>query len=162
MSAILAIDPGSTVSGWVAYVPETGDLTNMAIEPNDALLDRLRTDTFAVGLTVVIEWTAPRGMPASAELFETLFWAGRFAEAARGSGLPVDRLERAAVKRFLCGTTAAKDQNVRQALIDRFGGAGGKAAAIGTKRQPGPLYGVRDHCWAALAVAVTYADQGGS
>lgn len=159
MSAILAIDPGSDVSGWLAYVPEHREVTNFAIESNEDLLHRLRTDTFAVGLTVVLEWTAPRGMPASAELFETLFWAGRFAEAARSSGLPVDRLERSTVKRFLCGTTAAKDSNVRQALIDRFGGTGGKDVAIGRKATPGPLYGISAHCWAALAVAVTYADQ---
>jgi hypothetical protein len=163
VSAILAIDPGSSVSGWLAYVPEhrgLGQITNMAIESNEELVNRLRTDTFAIGLTVVIEWTAPRGMPASAELFETLFWAGRFAEAARASGLPVDRLERAEVKRRLCGQTRAKDANVRQALIDRFGGVDGKAAAIGRKSAPGPLYGVSSHLWAALAVAVTYADGG--
>lgn len=161
MSAILAIDPGSSVSGWVAYVPEHRELTNLAIEPNEKLVDRLRTDTFAIGLTVVIEWTAPRGMPASAELFETMWWAGRFTEAAIGSGLSVARLERSLVKRFLCGTTAAKDANVRQALIDRFGGVGGKEAAIGRKSAPGPLYGVSSHLWAALGVAVTYADTGG-
>lgn len=152
MIAIFAIDPGSSVSGWLAYVPEHREVTNFAIEPNEALLDRLRTDTFAVGLTVVIEWTAPRGMPASAELFETLFWAGRFAEAARGSGLPVERVERKAVGRYLCGVQSAKDSNIRQALIDRFGGS----PAI---RKGGALYGISKDVWSALAIAVTYADQ---
>jgi hypothetical protein len=45
----------------------------------------------------------------------------------------------------------AKDANIRQALIDRFG-------AVGTKKMPGPLFGVSSHYWAALAVAVYAAE----
>ena len=41
-------------------------------------------------------------------------------------------------------------------------GSGGKAAAIGTRANPGPLHGISKDVWAALAVAVVYADQGGS
>ncbi|MBV8782506.1 MAG: hypothetical protein JO353_14005, partial [Phycisphaerae bacterium] len=51
----------------------------------------------------------------------------------------------------------AKDGNIRQALIDRFGPT--KERAIGKKKSPGPLYGMSGDCWSALAVAVTYADQ---
>jgi hypothetical protein len=40
----------------------------------------------------------------------------------------------------------AKDANIRQALIDKLG-------AVGTKKAPGPLYGISGHLWAALAVA---------
>ena len=161
---LLAIDPGSSRSAWVRYDPATRAVEDSAIEPNDELLRRLRGGhlvalgtAFLVGAeTVVIEWTAPRGMPASAELFETMWWAGRFAEAARP--VPVERLHRAMVKRWVCGTTAAKDSNVRAALIDRFGGPGGKETAIGRKAAPGPLYGVRADVWQALAVAVAWAD----
>lgn len=163
-AVILAIDPGSSRSAWVRYDPATQTVEDSGIEPNDELLHRLRGghlialgSGFLLGVdTIVVEWTAPRGMPASAELFETLWWAGRFAEAARL--VPVERLQRAAVKRHLCGTTAAKDSNVRAALIDRFGGPGGKEAAIGRKAAPGPLYGVRADVWQALALAVAWAD----
>ena len=55
----------------------------------------------------------------------------------------------------LCKNNRAKDKNIRQALIDRFGP--GKAA-IGTKKAPGPLYGLKSHLWSALAVAVVAAD----
>ena len=61
------------------------------------------------------------------------------------------------VKLHLCGSARAKDANVRQALIDRFGP--GKELAIGRKAAPGPLYGMTGDCWAALGVAVTDADQ---
>ena len=56
------------------------------------------------------------------------------------------------VKRHLCGNTTTNDKYVRQALIDRFG-------EPGTKKNPGRLYGVSGHIWAALAVAITAADR---
>ena len=68
-------------------------------------------------------------------------------------------LTRRAVKLHLCGSARAKDTNIRAALIDRFGGTGGRRAAVGLKASPGPLYGIRSHEWAALAVAVTWHDQ---
>ena len=62
-------------------------------------------------------------------------------------------LPRRAVKLALCGDSRAKDANIRQALIDRFGGS----AAVGRKAAPGPLYGITRDVWSALAIAVTYA-----
>jgi hypothetical protein len=52
------------------------------------------------------------------------------------------------VKMHICGHPRAKDSNIRQALIDKLG-------PVGTKAAPGPLYGVKSHAWAAVAVAVT-------
>ena len=43
--------------------------------------------------------------------------------------------------------------------IDKFGGS--KETAIGKKANPGPLYGVKKDIWAALAVAVTWAETNG-
>lgn len=155
ITTVFAIDPGSERSGWVRYSPAEGQVLGHGDQPNEELLRDLRLAP--MGDVVVIEWTAPRGMPASAQLFETLWWAGRFAQAA--DPLPVERVPRLDVKRHLTGRTAATDTNVRAALIDRFGGIGGKAVAIGRKAAPGPLYGIAGDAWAALAVAVTWADQ---
>ena len=158
MTLILAIDPGSELSAWVVYDVASGVLRSHAKEPNEQLLTRLREAGHQEHVDrVVIEWTAPRGMPASAQLFETLWWAGRFAEAARP--LSVDRIPRLEVKQHICGRTNATDTNIRHALIDRYGGVGGKAVAIGLKASPGPLYGVSKDVWAALAVACTWADR---
>lgn len=152
VTAILAIDPGSSESGWVVFDQDTGRPTAAGKDPNPAVLASVRSIHADV---VVIEWTSPRGMLASLQLFEAMWWAGRFAQAAI---VPVERLERGAAKKHLCGTTAAKDAMVTAALIDRFGGIGGRAAAVGVKASPGPLYGVKADAWAALAVACTYAD----
>jgi hypothetical protein len=66
-------------------------------------------------------------------------------------------ISRKDVKQHLCGTVRATDADVRDALIHRFGP--GKEKAVGKKKTPGPLYGVKGHGWAALAVAVTLADK---
>ncbi len=99
---------------------------------------------------VVIEKVESYGMAVGAEVFDTVLWAGRFAEAAHR--VPVVMLPRRAVKLALCADSRAKDANIRQALIDRFGGS----AAIGRKAAPGPLYGISRDVWSALAIAVTY------
>lgn len=162
MAVILAIDPGSEQSAWLVYNSATGGIRSFAKSANDELLRQLRNGVSSEVTAAAIEWTAPRGMPASAELFETLWWAGRFAEAIESHRFPVavHRVKRLDIKRHLCGTTAANDANVRAALIDRFGGVGGKAAAIGRKAAPGPLYGISADVWSALAVAVTFAEVG--
>ena len=152
---LLAIDPGPTRSAWLTLNPTTGGIRNVGTSANEDLLALIRNDvapaTGPVQL-VVIEKVEGFGMPVGAEVFETVFWSGRFAEAA--SPIRVDRIGRKAVKIHLCGSMRAKDPNIRQALIDRYGGS----SAIGRKATPGPLYGIAGDQWAALAVAVTYAD----
>ena len=156
-SVVLAIDPGSEQSAWLVYNAETGGVRSFAKVPNADLLNALRVGVSSDVAAVVIEWVKPRGMLASEQLFETLWWAGRFGEAA-SRWIPVERLERAEVKRHLLGAPKGTDAQVRAALIDRFGGIGGKEAAIGRKATPGPLYGIATDVWAALAVAVSWTD----
>jgi hypothetical protein len=85
-------------------------------------------------------------------VFDTVWWRP-VREAASRVGVVM--LPRRAVKLALCGDSRAKDANIRQALIDRFGGS----AAIGRKAAPGPLYGISRDVWSALAIAVTYASR---
>jgi hypothetical protein len=77
-------------------------------------------------------------------------WIGRFQEAWRFPS-QVRKVYRQQVKLHLCGSPRAKDANIRQALLDKLG-------PQGTKKAPGPTYGVKSHAWAALAVAVTAAE----
>lgn len=153
MSTILAIDPGSEQSAWLVYAPPVGRPLDFGILANDDILDHLRDNdssmTIGVDL-VVIEQIRSYGMSVGAEVFDTVHWAGRFTEAAWPT--PVHQLPRLAVKQALCHDSRAKDQNIRQALIDRFGGT----PAI---RKGGVLHGISKDVWAALAVAVTWADQ---
>jgi hypothetical protein len=102
-----------------------------------------------------IEMIASYGLPVGAEVFETCLWIGRLQERMLLGYLDAKLIYRKDVKLHLCGTPRAKDANIRQALIDRYGG---KTKAIGNKKTPGPLYGIKSHGWAALALAVTYYD----
>jgi hypothetical protein len=151
VTTILAIDPGSYQSAWLRF--EGGRPQGFGITANEILVKALRTG----GLPdlVVIEKIESYGMAVGAEVFDTVWWAGRFAEAA--ARVPVVMLPRRAVKLALCGDSRAKDANIRQALIDRFGGS----AAVGRKAAPGPLYGITRDVWSALAIAVTYTIGGG-
>jgi len=147
---VLAIDPGPTES---AYVMWSGDqVLAYAKVRNDNLVLLLLNPPREVE-QAVIEKVASFGMPVGAEVFETVYWSGVFAHAF---GLArVDRITRNEIKNHLCHSSRAKDGNIRQALIDRFGGP----AAIGKKASPGPLYGLAGDTWSALAVAVTWWDK---
>jgi len=150
---ILAIDPGtehSAIVGWdgvkVVFVEDV---------PNPELVEKLAHwgDTKHTKLFMessyphlVIEWITGYGIPAGRETFETCRWVGRFEQAYHGQ---VHLLPRQKVKQHF---QAANDKFIRQALIDRLG-------KQGTKKNPGPLFGVTGHVLAALAVAVAWWDQ---
>lgn len=151
---ILALDPGPTHTGFLIYDPEDRQVTDVDLPTNEQVLARL---AHGIGCdALAIEMVESFGMAVGREVFETVYWIGRFVQAYGGdNATDVHRVYRKEVKMHLCGTARAKDPNVRQALLDRFGGKG----AGGTKKNPGPLYGVSGHGWSALAVAVTFWDK---
>ena len=141
---ILAIDPGFDKTAWLRFdgltIHERGITPNAEMRP---VLTAYRYDQ------PVIEMIASYGMPVGKEVFETCVWIGRFIEMLEEA----ERIFRRDVKLNLCGSTRAKDANVRQALLDRLG-------PQGTKKNPGPTYGISKDLWAALGVAVTAWDMG--
>lgn len=149
--SILAIDPGTTQSAFVIYeggvIEDKGILDN--IELNISLHHDMR---FYYCEKLFIEMVASYGMPVGKSVFETCVWIGRFAESFREDFEFVYRKD---VKMHLCGQTKAKDSNIRQAIMDLYGSE--KKIAIGTKKAPGPLFGIKADIWAALGVAI-YAE----
>lgn len=135
---VLAIDPGPTSSAFVVYDGRILEHDELA---NDALLARLIERNFGTEYVTVIEQIEGFGLPVGRELFETVWWSGRFAQASR----PFERMPRKVVKRHLCGRINTKDRDVRLALATRFGGGFPK--------------GFVSHRFAALAVAVTWIDK---
>lgn len=139
---ILAVDPGPEVCGWV--ILKDGRVVQSDVSSCEevlALLARHSRDS----TLLAVEMIASYGMPVGREVFETCVFIGRMIQAWSGNHRLVYRKD---VKMHLCGTTRAKDANVRQALLDKVGHQG-------TKKAPGPTYGVKSHAWAALGVAVT-------
>lgn len=149
---VLALDPGTTETGWVLFdgvkVEDSGVMLNTELLES---LSKMPNN----GQDLAIEMIASYGMPVGREVFETCVWIGRFQQAWHTPDA-VRLIYRKDVKLHLCGTPRAKDPNVRQAIIDLFPATGGgKTPQIGTKSQPGPLYGVSSHAWPALGVAIT-------
>lgn len=143
---VLGIDPGPENSALVVFDGER--VSECWYTENEVLLSELKRA--ACVFPLAIEKIASFGMPVGAEVFETVYWSGRFAQAYGVEH--VERITRIDVKMHLCHNTRAKDGNIRQALIDRFG-------KCGTKKKPGPLYGISGDLWSALAVAVTQHDR---
>jgi|KBSSwiStaDraftv2_1062776.scaffolds.fasta_scaffold307735_2 hypothetical protein len=143
---LIGLDPGNTESAVVVW--NGSGIVKMFQRENDYVCEWLRGQRHpSEEAQLIIEQVASFGMPVGEEVFETVFWSGRFAEAF---GIErVRRLKRLDVKLALCHDSRAKDGNIRQALIDRFGHPG-------TKRAPGVLHGVSKDLWSALAVAVAW------
>lgn len=158
MTWILAVDPGTVQSGWCLF--DDGEVRMSGVEQNADMLTRVHEMQYD---TLAIEMIASYGMAVGREVFETCVWIGRFQQVSRTDPDEVRLVYRKDVKMHLCGTTKAKDANIRQALLDLFPRTGGgKTPQIGIKAQPGPLFGVSSHAWPALGVAVTVAKWSGA
>jgi hypothetical protein len=143
--SILAIDPGPTHSAYVWW--EGGKPMSFAKTENSELRAILKTSEPSE--ITAIEMIASYGMAVGREIFETAVWIGRFQECCANPS-DVQLIFRKDVKLYWCGTTKAKDANIRQALLDHFG-------PQGTKKAPGILYGVKADVWSAVAIAAMLA-----
>ena len=151
---LLCVDPGTTVSG-VIVLEEDGVLEHVYPEmDNDELLYMCNDGGFGAD-EMAIEMFASYGMAVGKSTFETCVWIGRFMEQFGYNSCT--QIYRKDVKMELCQSMRAKDANIRQAILDRYPATGGgKTPQVGTKAQPGPLYGVSKHAWSALAVGLTW------
>lgn len=146
---VLGIDPGPVESAWVLW--DGAKIRAFGKHPNEDLM--IYTNAGADSEHVVIEMIASYGMAVGKEVFHTCIWIGRFIELYGDHGTSL--MVRGDVKMHLCHSMKAKDSNIRQALIDRFG-------APGTKKNPGLTYGLSGDTWAAFALAVTWWDRHGA
>ena len=152
---LLGIDPGTTESGWCVYDSDEKSVLNKGKMDNHCFRNYLGLITRDEVDVIVYEMVACYGMSVGKDVFETVLWLGRFIETAKR--FKIERLYRKDVKIALCGSMRAKDANIRQAIIDRFqASGGGKTPQIGTKKNPGPLYGMSGDMWSALALCIAY------
>lgn len=161
MGTILAIDPGNMESGYV-LVEHDGKEIRKVLDvgkiPNEKLGEKMAME-FPLVSNFAIEMVQSMGQTVGQEVFDTCVWIGRFLEIALFAGVGImdrQKVYRKEEKLYLCGQLSAKDKNIRQALIDRYG-------VVGTKKNPGFFYvnGTKfaKDMWAAMAVAVTYFDK---
>ena len=159
MGTILEIDPGNIQSGYV-LVEHDGKEIRKVLDVGKIPNEEMYSVFFSTydHDHLAIEMVQGMGQTVGQEVFDTCFWIGRFWEFATLYGMnhPPQKIYRREEKLYLCGCLSAKDKNIRQALIDRYGG-------VGTKKEPGFFYvnGTKfaKDMWAAMAVAVTYFDK---
>lgn len=145
MTTILAIDPGHVQSAYVLL--QDSQPKAFSIVPNSRMLELM--EWFSV--PIACEKIACMGMAVGAEVLDTCEWIGRFEQKAAQLNLAFHKLKRHQVKMHLCSSTQAKDGNIRQALLDKLG-------PQGTKKNPGPTYGISKDVWSALAVGITFLE----
>ena len=152
---VFAIDPGNIESAYIVLT-ENEDIVEFGKVKNEELRQIILNQPDPVlylDTYFAIEHIASYGMPVGKEVFDTCIWIGRFSEIIEHNyATPPTPIYRKDVKMHLCHSMKAKDANIRQALMDRFG-------SPGTKKKPGKTYGISKDLWAAFGVAITYLDQ---
>lgn len=149
---ILAIDPGNIESAYCIIEKETYRPLEFGKIENYELLNKI--SMFKEIECIVVEKVASYGMAVGKEVFDTCEWYGRFIQKYCDSNdnFKIEYIYRKEEKINLCGSMKAKDSNIRQALIDRFG-------QVGIKKNPGWFYGFKKDIWSAYAVGITYLDK---
>lgn len=150
---ILAIDPGSTESGWL--ILNDGVIQNFGKHLNENMITNFSCYGEGIDITV-IEEIKGFGRIASKYEFEAAFWSGRFYQKANGSVKLVSRPE---IRKHWLGKRNGNDAMVREALINHFGGpvkipTKGKAKNPFKLEPPEVLRGITKDCWSALAIAL--------
>lgn len=149
--SVLGIDPGPAKTAWVEL--SSREEIMFGLYDNDELVAYLKGGLVSKDTDVVIEMIASYGMPVGQTTFETCVFIGRVTQICLDAGAVVKYAYRKKIVTWLCGSAKAKDANVRQALIDKYG-------EQGTKNNRGATYGISKDVWSALAVA-TYYNEGG-
>lgn len=154
MNKVTGIDPGSEQTAVVVLDFDSSKICFKEIISNETFIKMLEQNLYPPlqYTNVAIEKIASYGMAVGETVFQTVRWYGRFEqEIRRLTGNEVQYISRNEIKNNLCHSSKAKDANIRQAIIDRYG-------PPGTKKNQGVTYGVSKDIWAALAVAITYAE----
>lgn len=148
---VIGIDPGFEKSAYICC--HMGQPTDFGIIPNSYLRHKILSDEFAqheVALEIMVSY----GMPVGQEVLDTCRYIGRLEEVLLDRCESLALIDRREIKLALCHDSKGNDASIRQALIDLYGPT--KEKAIGKKKTPGPLYGIKYDIWQALAVVVAY------
>ena len=149
---VIGIDPGNTESAIAYFDGEKFDFT------------KTENDVFLIVLDAMIKEKSPDmifiegiqsfGMAVGATVFETAYFIGELKMWMKllHENTKYQIIFRKDVKMHHCNSMKAKDGNIRQALIDRFG-------EPGKKNSPGLLYGCKADMWSAVAIAVMGYDR---
>ena len=146
---ILSIDVGTTETGFCLIDKGTYRPIRFGKISNEELLQIVKNEDYDI---LIYEEFQSYGMPIGISTITSITWNGRYIQSALDREKKVDYIYRKEEKMNLCGSMKAKDSNIRQALIDRFG-------EVGTKKNQGWFYRFKKDIWSAYAVGVTWLDK---
>lgn len=152
---ILALDVGTTQSGYCFMNTDTYEPLEFGKMDNEQLLEDVVID--GMYDILVYEEFQSFGMAVGKSTITSITWNGRYIQAAWERKIPVYAIYRMEEKVNLCGTTKAKDSNLRQAMIDRFAKFDFKNGK-GTKGKRDWFYGFSKDAWSAAIIGVTWID----
>lgn len=153
-STVFAIDAGNTHSGWAVVSNLDGEyqLGVFGKWENKALLEEIRKYN---DFDFAIEYPYPRNSTVPLQVFEMAEWVGRFAHVLEECGNRFHRIYRHREKAVMCHSGVATDSQIRASVISVLGGQG-------TAQNPGPTYGVTGDVWQAIAIGMTFLEEGDS
>lgn len=164
MKYVLAIDPGTTMSGVCLVESENckplySDKLENACIRGRMVRELGERDIKARDVEVVIERMQGNSMPVGSEVFLSCEWIGRFDIFFREITGNVTRyvFRRDEYKMLCANVYTHNDKGIRTALAERFA-YGEKNYGKGTKKDPGWFYGFAADAWSAYAIAVTFLD----
>jgi hypothetical protein len=156
---ILGIDPGNIQTGVVIW--DTEKVLYREKLENNILLNLIYDKPTGFDIAV-IEKIRSYGMSVGQTTFDTCEWIGRFVEALLRSKKEVVNVGRKECIIWHCKSNKAKDNNLRQVLIDKYGPVNTTKFETGKKGGekkiivPGPLYGMAGDMWSALGLCTWY------
>ena len=160
---IMGIDPANNKVSWVVWdtkggiiakaQSEKGLLAHTHCEEIERFIKHMPAYVrdFCINY-IAIENVQSFGMAVGKTTFDTVRNIGRIQQYAMLLDLTPILINRGEIKINFCHSMKAKDTNIKQALIDRFG-------EVGTKKNPGFFYGISKDNWQAFAVAATAFDR---
>ena len=159
---IFGIDPGSEASALASFDTEdTERIVDACYLENKDLARKLPSfvNCFSENL-FGIEWVTSYGktVQIGRTTISTVAWIGHFERILLSAGIHparILRIPRKSILLYFGGRVTLSEKELRKFLILE---RGGPAAAVGEKREPGPLWACRGeggHKWSALAVART-------
>jgi hypothetical protein len=160
---LLAIDPGTTESGFVVLDTDTKKVLDFGKINNENMRGKVAGASAQSIGHMVIEQIKSYGNAMGDSTIETCVWIGRFIEC--WYDVKYTLIPRKTVCGVICRNAKAKDSNIRRAVLDRYLEitppselGGGNEPVIGVKSKPGPLFGVSADVFSALALALAWLD----
>jgi len=154
---ILGLDPGPETSGVVLVTNEYPPRIRYACAELEIKHIKLPNNT----AYTVIEWLSSYGTIVGENTFRTALVAGQIKERSEAMGIAAYLIKRPEASHILTGQRGAKDKHTKAAIREIYQDAGmayggGADPTKGTKKYPGPLYGISSHAWDALAVIIAW------